>query len=122
MPEEYTNLVTALKALTQGETPDPVITLPMAEDEWNTRPETVSYGIVLLQFEADALRGDDRKQSIAYSGSVHLFSMKRDGAGWVPLIRGVLDEYCDCAWSLNYHTYERETGLFHWEWTFQIEG
>ena len=121
MPEEYSKMVAALKALTQGEEPD-TATLPMAEDEWNTRPETVSYGIVLLQFEADALRGDDRKQSIAYSGSVHLFSMKRDGAGWVPLIRGVLDEYCDCAWSLNYHTYERETGLFHWEWTFQIEG
>ena len=121
MPEEYTSMVTALKALTQGEEPN-TVTLPMAEDEWNTRPETVSYGIVLLQFEADALRGDNRKQATAYSGSVHLFSLKRDGAGWVPLICGVLDEHCDCAWSLNHHTYERDTGLFHWEWAFQIEG
>ena len=42
MPTEYTQLVTALKALTQGESPNQV-TLPMAEDDWNTRPDTVSY-------------------------------------------------------------------------------
>ena len=41
MPEEYTGLVTALKALTQGETPN-TVTLPVAEDEWNTRPDTES--------------------------------------------------------------------------------
>ena len=122
MPEEYTNLVTALKGLTQGEAPDPIVKLPMAEDEWNTRPDTVSYGIVLLQYEVDALRGDNRKLATAYSGSVHLFSLQRDGAGWVPLITGTLTEYCESAWSLNYHTYERDTGLFHWEWAFQVEG
>ena len=122
MPEEYTTLVSALKALTQGESPDPVVTLPMAESEWNTRPETVSYGIVSLDFEADALRGDNRKVATAYSGSVHLFSLKRDGAGWVELITGTLEDHCEACWSLNHHTYERGTGLFHWEWTFQLEG
>ena len=122
MPEEYTALVTALKALTQGESPDPIVKLPMAEDEWNTRPDTVSYGIVLLQYEVDALRGDNRKLDTSYSGSVHLFSLQRDGAGWVPLITGTLTDYCESAWSLNYHTYERDTGLFHWEWAFQVEG
>ena len=122
MPEEYTALVTALKNITQGTSPDLVVKLPMAEDEWNTRPDTVSYGIVLLQYEVDALRGDNRKLDTAYSGSVHLFSLQRDGAGWVPLICDTLTEYCECAWSLNYHTYERDTGMFHWEWAFQIEG
>ena len=121
MPEEYTSLVTALKALTQGESPATVITLPMAEDEWNTRPDVESYGIVSLDFEADALRGDDRKCAIAYEGSVDLFSRKRDGAGWVPLITGTLTEYCDGCWSLNAHMYDRETGLCHWEWAFQVE-
>ena len=58
MPEEYTTLVTALKALTQGEEPS-VKTLPMAENEWNTRPDSDSYGIVALDFEADALYGDN---------------------------------------------------------------
>ena len=121
MPEEYTNLVTALKNLTQGESPDEV-TLPMAEDEWNTRPETVSYGIVSLDFEVDALRGDNRKKATSYSGSVDLYSLNRDGAGWVGEIVKVLEEYTESCWSLNHHTYERETGLFHWEWTFQVEG
>ena len=128
MPEEYTALVTALKALTQtvgeattGEDPE-TVTLPMAEDEWNTRPDTVSYGTVRLDFEAEALRGDDRKQAISYEGSVDLYSLERNGAGWVPLICNSLTEHCDGAWSLNHHTYERETGLFHWGWAFQVEG
>ena len=121
MPTEYTNLVTALKALSQGEKPNKV-KLPMAEDDWNTRPETVSYGIVSLDYEVAALRGDNKKLATSYSGSVHLFSLQRDGAGWVPLITDTLTDHCEGAWSLNHHTYERNTGLFHWEWTFQVEG
>ena len=121
MPSKYDNLVQALKSLTQGEEPS-TATLPMAESEWYTRPDTVSYGIVNLEFEAGALEGDGFKTDTAYEGSVDLFSLVRDGAGWVPLITGALTTYCGPCWSLNSHTYERETGLFHWEWTFQIEG
>ena len=111
---EYTRLVEALKALNQDEN-----VLPMAEDEWYTRPDTVSYGIVSLDFEAGQLHADGRKQDIAYEGSVDLFSLVRSGAGWVELITGTLENHCGGSWSLNSHTYERETGLFHWEWTFQ---
>ena len=121
MPTEYTQLVAALKALTQGETPN-TVTLPMAENEWNTRPDADSYGIVALDFEADALHGDNVKQITAYEGSVDLFSHAKDGAGWVPLIVQTLTDHCESAWSLNAHMYERETGLFHWEWAFQVEG
>ena len=121
MPEEYTALVTALKALSQGEKPNEV-KLPMAEDDWNTRPDTVSYGTVRLDFEVDALNGDNRKLAAAYEGSVDLYSLNRDGTGWIPLICDTLTEYCESAWSLNYHTYEHDTGLFHWEWAFQVEG
>ena len=121
MPTEYTNLVTALKALTQGESPNQV-KLPMAEDDWNTRPETVSYGTVALDYEVDALYGDNIKVATSYEGAVDLYSLQRDGAGWVPLITSTLTEYCEGAWSLNAHVYERNTGLFHWEWTFQVEG
>ena len=119
-------LVASLKELKQIEDPQaetPVeVTLPMAEDEWYTRPDDVSYGVVSLDFEADALRGDNIKQVTAYEGSVDLYSMARSGAGWVELICRTLAEHCDGAWSLNLHTYERDTGLFHWEWAFQIEG
>ena len=121
MPTEYTNLVTALKALTQGESPNQV-KLPMAEDDWNTRPETVSYGFVTLDYEVDALHGDNRKVATAYEGGVQLYSMARNGAGWVELITGTLTEYCEGAWSLNSHQYERENKIFHWEWVFQVEG
>lgn len=121
MPEEYTQLVAALKALSQGEKPNQV-KLPMAEDDWNTRPETVSYGIVSLDYEVDALHGDNIKVATSYEGVVELYSLQRDGAGWVPLITATLTEYCEGCWSLNAHLYERNTGLFHWEWTFQVEG
>lgn len=121
MPTDYTQLVAALKALTQGETPN-TVTLLMAEDGWNTRPDADSYGIVALDFEADALRGDNIKCVTAYEGSVDLFSRKRDGDGWIPLITSALTAHCDGAWHLNSRQYERETGLFHWEWVFQLEG
>lgn len=111
---EYERLVQALKSLTKDE-----ITLPMAEDEWYTRPDDVSYGIVSLDFEAGMLHGDGLKADTAYEGSVDLFSLARNGAGWVEMITGTLSQYCEGSWSLNSHTYERETGLFHWEWTFQ---
>lgn len=116
MPEEYTALVEALKSLNHEG-----VSLPMAEDGWTTRPDTVSYGVVQLDFEADALHGDDLKVITAYEGSVDLFSLQRDGAGWVRLITAALTEHCGNCWSLNAHMYERETGLFHWEWVFQVE-
>lgn len=120
MPTEYTQLVAALKALTQGESPNQV-RLPMAEYDWDTRPETVSYGTVQIDFEADSLSGDNIKVATAYEGSVDLYSLQKDGAGWVRLITKTLTDHCESAWSLNAHMYERETGLFHWEWAFQVE-
>ena len=119
MCSQYEALVEALKALTQGEAPN-TVTLPMAENEWDRRPEYESYGLVALDFEASAENGDNRKLDTAYEGSVDLFSHAKDGAGWVPLITGALEAYCDGCWSLNSHVYERDTGLFHWEWTFEV--
>lgn len=121
MASNYADLVTALKSLTQGETPN-TVTLPMAENEWNTRPEADSYGIVSMDLEADALAGDDRKMDIFCEGSVDLFSHAKDGSGWVGEITKTLEEYCGPCWSLNSHTYERDTGIFHWEWTFEVSG
>ena len=119
MPTEYTNLVTALKALSQGEGTDKVY-LPMAEDEWNTRPDTVSYGTVRLDFEADALGGDDRKVDAAYEGSVDLYT---HGNKWtlVAEVESALESVCGSSWRLNSIQYERETGLVHREFVFQIE-
>ena len=118
---EYESLAAALKALTQGEDPN-TVTLPVAEDEWDVRPDTVSYGLVSLDYETDALDADDVKQTRAFEGSADLFSMMRSGAGWIPLIERTLTAHCGASWSLNSRTYERDTGLFHWEWVFRVEG
>ena len=121
MPTEYESLVTAMKALTQGEEPN-TVTLPVAEHEWQTRPSGESYGIIALEFEADALNGDNAKQARAFEGSMDLYSRQKNGGGWIPLIEQTLAEHCESAWTLNYHSYEREAQIFHWEWAFQIEG
>ena len=121
MPEEYESLVTAIKGLTQGEEPN-TVTLPVAEYDWRTRPNADSYGIIALEFETDALAGDNTKQVRAYEGSVDLYSHQKRGGGWIELIEAALSEHCESAWTLNYHGYERDSQLFHWEWAFQIEG
>lgn len=110
----YEKLVQALKSLEQNG-----VTLPMKEDEWRTRPEAESYGQVSFDFEAGSLDGDSIKLDAAYEGSVDLFSRDKRGGGWRPLIEAVLQEHCGACWSLNSYQYERETGLGHWEWTFQ---
>jgi len=124
MLEEYTALVTAMKGLTQASatTSEPDRTLLVGEDEWDTRPDADSYGEIQYEFEADHLDGDNRKHDRAYEGSMDLYSTKRNGEGWPALIEQVLEEHCDSCWRLNYHTYETNTSLFHWEWVFQIEG
>ena len=124
MPEEYLALVTAMKSLTQESamTSEPAKGLPVAEERWNTRPDVDSYGEIQLEFEADSLDGDNRKKNRAYEGSMDLYSYKKSGDGWVQLIEEVLTEHCDSCWRLDYHTHERETGLYRWEWVFQIEG
>lgn len=111
----YEKLVNALMNLTKnGEK------LPMREDEWRTRPEADSCGTVGLDFEAGQLNADDVKEDAAYEGSVDFFSRSRNGNGWRPLIEDTLTEHCGACWGLNSRQYERETGLVHWEYVFQI--
>ena len=123
MPEDYTSLVTAMKALTQasGVTSEPDKALKVAEDGWDTRPDADSYGEIYLEFEAGSLDGDNRKKDRAYEGSMDLYSRKRDGEKWPALIEQTLTEYCENCWRLEYHKHETGTNLFHWEWVFQIE-
>ncbi len=111
MPQDYTALVAALKA----------IGIPFAENGWDTRPKADSYGVVALEFEVDALHGENRKIYSAYEGSVDLFSKDKTGGGWVEEITRTLAKYCEGCWSLNSHQWEKENRIFHWEWVFQVE-
>ena len=123
MPETFTALVTAMKALNKAATTsEPDNILPVAENEWNTRPDADSYGEIMLDFEVEGLNGDNLKQDRVYEGSMDLYSRKKDGGGWIPLIESVLTEHCEGCWRMDYHTKEQETDLFRWEWVFQFEG
>lgn len=90
-----------------------------AEYEWKTRPNG-NYGTVQLDFEAEDDDGDDSKQDRAWEGSVDLFTHGKEMM-IVAAVETVLEGICEGSWYLNSEQYERETGLIHREFVFQIE-
>jgi hypothetical protein len=90
-----------------------------AEYEWKTRP-TGNYGTVQLDFEAEDDNGDDLHQDRAWEGSVDLFTHGKEML-IVAAVESALEEICEGSWYLNSEQYERETGLIHREFVFQIE-
>ena len=90
-----------------------------AEYEWKTRPPG-NFGTVQLDFEAADDNGDDMKQGRAWEGSVDLFTHGKEMM-IVAAVESALEAVCEGAWELNSEQYERETGLVHREFVFQIE-
>lgn len=90
-----------------------------AEYEWKTRPKG-NYGTVQLDFEAEDDEGDDRKQDRAWEGSVDLYTHGKQML-IVAAVESALEDICENSWKLNSEQYERETGLIHREFVFQIE-
>lgn len=117
MPEEYLALVAEAKALEKDG-----VRLPMAEDEWNPRPDSDNYGMIALEFEADHMAGDNLKTHRAFEGSIDLYSRNKYGGGWVPVIEQLLTKHCESCWRMNRPGYESGSRLYHFEWIFQIEG
>ena len=111
MPEDYEALAEDLKA----------IGLPCAENTWTTRP-VGSYITYALEFEADAFYGDNRKVARAWEGSVDLYSKDKRGGDARAAIEAALEKNCEGAWGCETRgRWDRETGLFHFEWAFQVE-
>jgi len=106
----YDELVRELKAIEGVE---------FTEYEWKTRPNG-NHGTVQLDFEAEDDDGDDRKQDRAWEGSVDLYT-KGKAMMIAAAVESVLESICESAWYLNSEQYERETGLVHREFVFQIE-
>jgi hypothetical protein len=113
LSEDYDNLVEDLKAL-DG--------CPFAENGWETRPKSDSWGVVTLEYEAGTLHGDNLKQARAFEGSIDLFSKRKNGEGYPEDIEEILTEDCEGCWTLNSFQWEQGNGIFHWEWVFQVEG
>ena len=89
------------------------------EYEWKTRPAG-NYGTVQLDFETEPDNGDDLKQDRAWEGSVDLYTHGKEML-IVAAVESALEDVCEGAWYLNSEQYERETGLIHREFVFQIE-
>ena len=90
-----------------------------AEYEWKTRPNG-NFGTVQLDFEAEDDNGDDSKVDRAWEGSVDLFTYGKEMT-IVAAVETALESVCTGSWYLNSEQYERETGLVHREFVFQIE-
>ena len=90
-----------------------------AEYEWKTRPKG-NFGTVQLDFEAEDDNGDDTKQDRAWEGSVDLYTYGKEMM-IVAAVETALESVCGGSWYLNSEQYERETGLIHREFVFQIE-
>lgn len=106
----YDELVRQLKAI-DG--------VQFAEYEWKTRPDG-NFGTVQLDFEAEDDNGDDGKQDRAWEGSVDLYTHGEEPL-IVAAVESALESVCESAWELNSIQYERQTGLIHREFVFQIE-
>ena len=89
------------------------------EYEWKTRPAG-NFGTVKLDFEADDDNGDDCKIDRAWEGSVDLFTHGKEML-IVAAVESALEDVCSGSWYLNSEQYEKETGLIHREFVFQIE-
>lgn len=106
----YDELVRELQAI-QG--------VQFAEYEWKTRPKG-NFGTVQLDFEAEDDIGDDCHQDRAWEGSVDLFTYGKEMM-IVAAVESALESVCGGSWYLNSEQYERDTGLVHREFVFQIE-
>lgn len=106
----YNTIVAALKEIKD---------LAVAEYEWKTRP-TGDHATIQLDFGAEGDTGNDHHQDQAYEGSVDLYT---HGQAWLTAaaVETVLETYCGGAWDIQSIQYERETGLVHREYVFQIE-
>ena len=106
----FDTLVTLLKAI-KG--------VQFTEYEWKTRPNG-NFGTVQLDFEAEDSNGDDGKIDRAWEGSVDLFTHGKEMM-IVAAVETALESVCEGSWYLNSEQYERDTGLIHREFVFQLE-
>ena len=107
----YDALVTDLKSIAG---------VTIQEYEFKTRPSG-NHGTVQMDFEAEVDNGDDSRQDRAFEGSLDLFTRKKEMM-IVAAVETVLEIHCSGSWYLNSEQYERETGLIHREFVFQLEG
>ncbi len=85
---------------------------------WRTRPAG-DFGVYQGEFDAGEENGDDSKLDRAIAGSVDLYT---HGNKWLlaAAVESVLETVCESCWRLNSIQYERETGMVHREWVFEV--
>lgn len=105
----YENLRAALLAMES---------IPMAEYEWNTRPEG-DHGVFRIDFHRHD-HGDDLHQDEVREGSIDLYTRGNKPDIWAE-VESILEEHCEGAWEMNMQTVDRPTRLLHREYVFQLE-
>lgn len=80
---------------------------------------TDNYIVWAEENETKATYADDKKIMQSLTGTVDLFSTDE----YSPLVKQIQDLFNDnyISWRLNSIQYEKETGLTHWEWVWEVE-
>lgn len=90
--------------------------LAFAHFGWSRAPEG-DYGVYAEDGANDLEAGDEHAEK-ALTGTVDYFTRDDSGA-CKDEIEAAL-EAAGCAWALNSVQFEDDTGLIHWEWTFEV--
>lgn len=75
--------------------------------------------IVWLETGGSGLKANGKTQEQAISGTVHLFEQADTAESFFSGVQSALNE-AECAWTLNNIQHEQETGLVHYEWTWEV--
>lgn len=92
--------------------------IDFTESAWATRPST-DFGTASIDFETVGDDGDDTKVTRIFSASVHAF-LHGKKPETVAEIERVLTKHLRNGWRMNLSRFEEQTGLTHFEWTFDI--
>lgn len=105
----YSSLILALKATG----------IPFAEYAWQNAPQSSSYGVISIDMTASTIWADGGLTERTFEGSVDLFVRGNPRTDF-RTVDGVL-KASGLPFRLNSAQYEDDTGLLHYEWTFEVE-
>lgn len=85
---------------------------------WHPRLQA-PYCIWAEDGEGDSLHTNNHKSEQVITGTIDYFT-KTEFDVMVENIQNALNDLENCGWELNSVQYEDDTGLYHFEWNFQI--
>lgn len=90
---------------------------PTVYESWAHKAKT-PYIVWLMNGGSD-LKANGRTQEQAISGTVHLFERKTAPESFFDGVQKALNR-AECAWAISSIQHEQDTGLVHFEWSWEV--